>query len=41
MNDFDNLHLIGLGGAVPGYLLNSTDKQWEGFPYKDDKELDT
>ena len=32
------LHLLGLGGSVPGYQNN--EKIWDGFPYKTCAEMD-
>ena len=33
-----NLHLLGIGGSVPGYQAG--EMIWEGFPYKDYSEMD-
>jgi Icc-related predicted phosphoesterase len=33
-----HLHLIGIGGSVPGYQKG--DKIWDGFPYKLHEEMD-
>ena len=34
-----NLHLLGLGGSVPGY--QGGEMIWEGFPYRNYSEMDS
>ena len=33
-----HLHILGLGGSVPGY--QNGDQIWDGFPYKTYDEMD-